>query len=81
MDGYREACHEIYRDPEESIKLGAKSFKVEYDIFKKALLRNLDGWELDAAVNVEGLRNAIQVQKEMGVKVPALDLNKMVQQM
>ena len=81
MDAYREACHDIYRDPEESITIGAKNFNVAVGIFKKALLRNLDSWELDAAINFEGLKNAIQVQKEMGVNVPELDIKKMVQQM
>mgnify|MGYP003974390369 FL=1 len=81
MDAYREACNEIYRDPDPAIALGAKTFKVKPEIFKKALTRNLNSWVLDASIDVKGLQNAIQVQKEMGVTIPELDISKMVQQM
>ena len=81
MDAYREACVEISQNPEAAIALGAKTFDVKPEVFKNALTRNLNSWVLDASVDFEGLENAIQVQREMGVTVPELDINKMVQQM
>lgn len=81
MDAYREACKEIYQNPEAGIALGAKTFDVKPEIFEKALKRNLNSWALHASIDFEGLQNAIKVQKEMGVPVPKLDIGKMVQQM
>ena len=66
LEAYRLACREIQSDPESSVPLGAEVFGVSPEVFGRALRRNLANWDLEAGLDLEGLENAIGVQKELG---------------
>ena len=78
INAYRESCHRLKENPEESVALGSQIFEVEADVFRKALLRNAANWEIDARIDYEGLANAIQIQKELGEITQDLNIEEMV---
>ena len=78
VDGYRESCRSLKENPEESVTLGSRLFCVEAEIFRKALLRNVVNWEIDARIDSVGLANAIQIQKELGEITQDLNIEEMV---
>lgn len=81
MEGFRASCREIAERPEEAAPFGAQVFQIPGDDFRRALLRDLRRWELDARLNRQGMGNCLQVQKETG-SVPAdLQLEGMIEQL
>ena len=81
MEGFRASCREIAENPEEAASFGAQVFRIPRDDFRRALLRDLERWELDARLDVQGMGNCLQVQKQLG-SVPAdLELEGMIAQL
>jgi ABC-type nitrate/sulfonate/bicarbonate transport system substrate-binding protein len=70
IDGFRASCRGIVGDPEEAVSFGAQVFRIPKEDFRRALMRDLEHWELDARLDVGGMENCLQIQKEMGC-VPA----------
>jgi len=81
MNAFRRSCRTIKENPEEAAAFGAQVFRLKKDVFQLALLRGLDTWELDAELNLEGMENCLDIQKETGAVPTKLDLSVMVQQM
>ena len=80
MDGFRESCRAIPEDTEKAVSFGAQVFQIPRKDFRRALLRDLERWEVDAQLDIEGMKNCLQVQQEIG-SVPAdLRLEGMIQQ-
>jgi NitT/TauT family transport system substrate-binding protein len=67
LEAYRTAAMQIQADPDGCIGLGSRVFGVPPDVFRKALERNLTHWAVDGQVDLEGMENALEIQKEMGV--------------
>ena len=81
MEGFRASCREIAERPEEAASFGAQVFQIPRDDFRRALLRDLGRWQLEARLDVGGMVNCLQVQKQMG-SVPAdLELEGMIEQL
>jgi ABC-type nitrate/sulfonate/bicarbonate transport system substrate-binding protein len=81
MEGFRASCREIAECPEETVSFGAQVFRIPRDDFRRALLRDLKRWELEARLDIRGMDNCLQVQKQMG-SVPAdLELEGMIEQL
>ena len=66
MDGFRAACRRIVENPGEAASFGAQVFRIAKEDFRRALLRDLEHWEIDARLDVQGMENCLRVQKEMG---------------
>ncbi len=81
MDGFRASCREIAEHPEEAASFGAQVFRIPRDDFRRALLRDLERWELEARLDVQGMENCLQVQKEMGCVPADLGLEGMIEQL
>lgn len=80
LEAYRESCRAIKADPEEAVALGAQVFRMKKEIFRRALYRDLDSWEIDAQIDLEGLTNGVEVQKQLGAIPLAFDLEGVVRQ-
>ena len=72
MAAYRRACQWIHEHPEDTVELGGKVFEVEPDVFRKALLRDLNHWQIDARLDETGIQNALDIQNTLGS--PTVDL-------
>jgi len=81
MDGFRASCRGIEKRPEEAASFGAQVFRISRGDFLRALLRDLEHWELDARLDVQGMENCLRVQKEMGCVPADLRLEGMIAQM
>ena len=81
MEGFRASCRDIAGRPEEAASFGAQVFRIPRDDFRRALLRDLERWELDARLDVQGMGNCLQVQKQMGSVPPDLELEGMIEQL
>jgi len=81
MDGFRESCRGIVEHPEEAASFGAQVFRIPKEDFRRALLRDLEHWELDARLDVQGMENCLHVQKEMGCVPADLRLEGMIEQL
>ena len=66
LEAYRESCRAIKEDLEEATVFGAQVFRLKKDIFRRALNRDLDNWELNKQVDREGMENCLRIQKETG---------------
>jgi NitT/TauT family transport system substrate-binding protein len=66
LDAYRESCRRIKENPEESIGFGSKLFGLKEDIFRRALHRDLANWEIEAKIDLVGLKNCLQIQEQVG---------------
>jgi NitT/TauT family transport system substrate-binding protein len=80
VDGFRESCRRILEDTEDAVIFGAQVFRIPKDDFRRALLRDLERWEIDARIDVEGMKNCLRVQQEMGSVPDDLQLDGMIQQ-
>jgi NitT/TauT family transport system substrate-binding protein len=80
MTAFRNACRWIHDHPEDTLKLGCDIFKVDEAVFRRALLRDLDRWQIDARIDFTGLHNALKVQEALGVAIDNINLAQMVQQ-
>jgi NitT/TauT family transport system substrate-binding protein len=81
MTAFRNACRWIYTHPEDTLKLGAETFKVDEAVFRRALFRDLARWRIDARINFAGVHNALKIQEALGVAIDRINLSQMVQQM
>ncbi len=80
LEAYRESCRAIKAEPEEAVILGAQVFRMKKEIFRRALYRDLDSWEIDAQIDLEGLENGVEVQKQLGAIPLEFDLEGVVRQ-
>jgi ABC-type nitrate/sulfonate/bicarbonate transport system substrate-binding protein len=81
MAAFRESCKAIKQDPEAAARFGAQVFQMPKDIFSRALYRDLDDWEVDARLDLEGLEVGLQVQKELGAAPQQFELRGFVRQL
>jgi NitT/TauT family transport system substrate-binding protein len=81
MDGFRASCRGIVENLEEAASFGAQVFRIPKEDFRRALLRDLEHWELDARLDIEGMENCLQVQREMGCVPADLRLEGMIRQL
>jgi NitT/TauT family transport system substrate-binding protein len=81
MGGFRESCRAVVDRPDEAVSFGAQVFRVPKEDFRRALLRDLQHWELDARLDVRGMENCLLVQKEMGCVPADLRLQGMIEQL
>jgi len=80
MTAFRNACRWINDHPEDTLELGGDIFKVNKSVFRKALLRDLDRWQINARIDFTGLHNALKIQEALGIAIDRIDLAQMVQQ-
>jgi NitT/TauT family transport system substrate-binding protein len=81
MEGFRASCRKIAERPEEAASFGAQVFRVPRDDFRRALLRDLGRWELEARLDIEGMANCLRIQKEMGSVPAGLEPAGMIEQL
>jgi ABC-type nitrate/sulfonate/bicarbonate transport system substrate-binding protein len=81
MDGFRASCRGIVDRPEEAASFGAQVFRIPREDFRHALLRDVEHWELDARLDLEGMENCLKVQKQMGCVPSGLQLPGMIEQL
>jgi NitT/TauT family transport system substrate-binding protein len=81
IDGFRASCRGIAERPRQAASFGAQVFRIPKEDFLRALLRDLDHWQLDARLDVQGMENCLQVQKQMGWVPPNVQLEGMVRQL
>jgi ABC-type nitrate/sulfonate/bicarbonate transport system substrate-binding protein len=80
-EGFRASCREIAEHPKEAASFGAQVFRIPGGDFRRALLRDLAHWELDARLDLQGMANCLQVQKELGSVTADLELEGMIEQL
>ena len=80
MTGYRESVHRMADDPDACTPLGSRIFGVEPTVFRSALNRHLPNLERDARIDIEGLKNCIRIQRELGAIAADIDPAEMVVQ-
>jgi ABC-type nitrate/sulfonate/bicarbonate transport system substrate-binding protein len=81
MDGFRESCRGILEDTEDAVSFGAQVFRLPKEDFRRALLRDLERWEVDARLDINGMENCLRVQREMGAVSADLRLDGMIRQL
>jgi NitT/TauT family transport system substrate-binding protein len=81
MEAFRRSCRTIRQNPEEAAAFGAQVFRLKKETFRRALLRGLANWELDAKLDLEGMQNCLGIQAQTGAIPATLDGSSMVQQM
>jgi NitT/TauT family transport system substrate-binding protein len=81
MTAFRNACQYIHSHPEDTLKLGCDTFKVNRAVFRRALYRHLPHWQVDARIDFTGLQNALDIQKTLGIAIGDISLEQMVQPM
>ncbi|HTX92066.1 MAG TPA: ABC transporter substrate-binding protein, partial [Anaerolineales bacterium] len=79
MSAFRLSCRTIKENPEEAAAFGAQVFKLKMQIFRRAMLRGLETWELDGQLDLEGMGNCLHIQEATGAIPAGLDLSSMVQ--
>jgi NitT/TauT family transport system substrate-binding protein len=67
MSAYRESCQAIQNDTEQAAVYGAQVFQMKKEIFRRALRRGLDSWELEGRIDIEGMKNCIQIHAQTGI--------------
>ena len=81
LDGFRASCRGIVENPEEAASFGAQVFRIPREDFRRALLRDLQRWEIGARLDLQGMENCLQVQKETGGVPAGLRLEGMIEQL
>jgi len=81
MDGFRASCRGILEHTEDTVSFGAQVFQLPREDFRRALLRNLERWEVAARLDIEGMNNCLKVQQEIGAVPADLQLDGMIQQL
>lgn len=81
LGGFRASCRGIFEHPQEAASFGAQVFQIPKEDFRRALLRDLEHWELDARIDIEGTENCLQIQKQMGCVPADLRLEGMIRQL
>lgn len=65
MDGYQDTLALIKEDSVAAVKFGSEFFQLEESVFQNALERNIDDWEMNAAIDMTGLENCLRIQEEL----------------
>lgn len=78
MDGYRETLLLVKEEPDAAVKFGSEFFQMEDKVFKNALERNIDDWEMEAVIDRVGLENCIRIQAELNAIPPDIKAADMV---
>jgi NitT/TauT family transport system substrate-binding protein len=81
LEGFRASCRGIVENPEEAASFGAQVFRIPREDFRRALLRDLEHWEVGARLDVQGMENCLSVQKRTGCVPADLELADMIQQL
>lgn len=81
MQAFRQSCRSIKDRPGQTIDLGSRVFAVAPEVFERALQRDLPRWEIDARLDMDGLKKALKVQEEMGWVTEDISLEEMVVQL
>jgi len=81
MSAYRESCRIIQQNTERSAAYGAQVFRIKKEIFKRALIRGLESWELDGRIDVEGVRNCVRIQHETGAIPTVINPDEIIRQL
>ena len=81
VDAFRAACREITEHFEEAVSFGAQVFRIPKGDFRRALIRDLDHWQLEARLDIAGMNNCLEVQKRMGLVPADLRLEGMIEQL
>jgi ABC-type nitrate/sulfonate/bicarbonate transport system substrate-binding protein len=81
MDGFRASCRGIVENVEDAACFGAQVFRIPKEDFRRALTRDLDHWELEARLDINGMQNCLRVQKETGCVPDDLQLEGMIEQL
>ena len=74
MRAFRRSCRAVAEDPAMAAAYGAQVFRLPKAVFQRALRRDLERWELDARLDLEGMENCLRVQADMGGAASALDV-------
>ncbi|UCF98648.1 MAG: ABC transporter substrate-binding protein [Spirochaetaceae bacterium] len=80
MEAFRAACRQILEDTEDALSFGAQVFQIPREDFRRALLRDLKRWEVDARLDIEGMKNCLKIQQETGSVPAGLSLEGMIEQ-
>jgi ABC-type nitrate/sulfonate/bicarbonate transport system substrate-binding protein len=70
IDAFRDSCRDIVENIEGAVSFGAQVFRIPKEDFHRALLRDLDHWQLETRLDAKGMKNCLRIQKQMGA-VPA----------
>jgi ABC-type nitrate/sulfonate/bicarbonate transport system substrate-binding protein len=81
MEAFRASCRGIAEHPDRAVSFGAQVFRLPKEDFRRALLRDLEHWELDARLDIRGMENCLEVQKQAGSVPDDLRLKGMIRQM
>lgn len=81
MEGFRASCRGIVEHTEAAVSFGAQVFRIPKEDFRRALLRDLERWELDARLDLQGMENCLRIQKEMGSVPDDMRLEGMIEQL
>jgi NitT/TauT family transport system substrate-binding protein len=81
MEGFRRSSRAILANPAEAASFGAQVFRIPREDFQRALLRDLERWELDARLDLRGMESCLRVQKSLGCVPAGLGLEGMTEQM
>lgn len=81
MGAFRRSCRAVAGDPEGAAAYGAQVFRLPKAVFRKALLRDLERWALDAQLDLEGMDNCLRVQAQMGGAAPTLGVGDLCRQL
>jgi len=80
MESYRDVLWTIRENPEAAIALGSRLFKIERAVFRKALTRDFDHWEMNAMIDLPGLENCLEIQEKLGAIPVGIHAEDMVMQ-
>ena len=81
MAAFRKSSQAVAADPEAAAAYGAQVFGLPKSVFRRALMRDLEHWELDARLDRQGLENCLRVQTEMGCAEPGLEVDRFCRQL
>lgn len=79
MEAYRQSCQAIGENLDEAAAFGAQVFRLKKDVFRRAVYRDMNNWELDARIDHEGMKNCLRIQKETGAVPPELEMRGMIE--
>ncbi len=80
MNAFRRSCRAIKENPDEAASFGAQVFRLNKEVFRQSMLRGLESWELEAEPDIEGIKNCLAIQQEVGAISKNLDLPAIIHQ-
>ena len=72
---------ELALSPEAAVAFGAQVFRLAKAVMRRALLRDLDHWELEARLDPTGMENCLHMQTELGAVPAGSSIGGMVEQL